>query len=460
MVGWIAKPKTFADSMAYYGAHTAANMATRPGFRKAATIAATAAGAAYKYFSSKKNMPAVTPAYRKRKPATTPMSRAVKRKLADVFAAAKSKPKTRAKSGGTSRSGGKLTSKYRVRKGFSKGVKFVSERGGVLDTKQLAGSGPTVIVGHATCPGERLLNMIWEDIVRNLAIKSGMRVTDIDNDIYGVTGDEILIRYWIDRSNLATKSTYTYVQPASPGSISIVAGFLKDHWLGLGDQVQLDNIEFIPKGTAPASYYKRVDMPLQKAKVTVYTKSSLKMQNRSVEVAGDDDANDVDNVPLYGKSYEGPGSGMRSITFWGGNSFVCDDQFGDIWKQDTVSSTDLREPPPAAQFTNVKKFGKARVEPGQIKTSVLTYSRTILLDEILRILNQENLVANNQVYYNFGKFRVFVLEKMIQTLGSNDDLGIKLGYEVNSYHQVTFKPNYSTATILKTRVGFVNTTVQ
>lgn len=57
-----------------------------------------------------------------------------------------------------------------------------------------------------------------------------------------------------------------------------------------------------------ANGFTRLDIDLRRCKFDIYVKSSLKIQNRTVNTDANNEADDVDNVPLYGKQFEGSGN--------------------------------------------------------------------------------------------------------------------------------------------------------
>jgi len=57
-----------------------------------------------------------------------------------------------------------------------------------------------------------------------------------------------------------------------------------------------------------AGLTKRFQIDLSKCRIHLYAKSSLKLQNRTVNLNANNDDEDVDNVPLYVKSYFGSGN--------------------------------------------------------------------------------------------------------------------------------------------------------
>jgi len=167
---------------------------------------------------------------------------------------------------------------------------------------------------------------------------------------------------------------------------------------------------------------------LRDAKMQCKTTSTLAMQNRSIPAADDDEADDVNNIPLFGKSYEGKGNG-----FIGRDNNTILPPSDSVWGwgfNPAGTTTDvLAEPPEAYHFQYVKKVAKVDLGPGQVKTSVLTGSYNMNIDRFLRIARglQRNSGTNAVFPYNdMGKCRMFALERRIARLGGEIAPGIVL----------------------------------
>jgi len=361
----------------------------------------------------------------------------------------------------SSRSGGFLKSKKRVKK-TAAGSCITTERGGLLDTRIGTEAGPTVFVGHCDAPTETMFNLVCREIIRNLLIKIGVNITGLD-DLLPIAGGtpSIFIVVGRDNSQPGTLPTSFNFNILSTDTLSDLGVKLRNLLVAKNDQYIIDYVAYEPVGVT----WPRTEMQLSKSTLEVYSKSSLKIQNRTTETILDDDADDVDNVPLYGKSYEGKGNGCTHLNQFGPVNFYADEQFGDIWKQDTRFNNGnlyIREPPRPQEFKKVVKHGKARVEPGQIKTSVLTTKRSFLVQTLIQHLidaTQDGSAFDSHQQTYFGKFRLFCFEKMIQIKSVSDDSGLKLAYEVNNFTQATLHTKSSRVTCSQVRVGNVNTTI-
>lgn len=174
-------------------------------------------------------------------------------------------------------------------------------------------------------------------------------------------------------------------------------------------------------------------MNLRDATISCILKSALKMQNRSLNSTGDNEADDINNVPLTGRSYEGSGNGLKGRD----NNLIlppCDNIFG--W---TVvgagTEVVLQEPPQPYHFQYAYKSGAVRINPGIIKTSVLNDKLYMKLDRFLALCRgmARNDNGNFTLSYNsMGKTRLFALERSISRLTTELQPGITVATELDS----------------------------
>ena len=174
-------------------------------------------------------------------------------------------------------------------------------------------------------------------------------------------------------------------------------------------------------------------MNLRDATVSCILKSALKMQNRSLNTSGDDQADDINNVPLTGRSYEGSGNGLKGRD----NNLIlapCDNVYG--WT--TVGAGTevvLQEPPQPYHFQYAYKSGPVRINPGIIKTSVLNDKVYMKLDRFLALCRgmARNDNGNFTLAYNMlGKTRYFALERSISRLSGELQPAITVATELDS----------------------------
>lgn len=178
-------------------------------------------------------------------------------------------------------------------------------------------------------------------------------------------------------------------------------------------------------GTTPAvgnEVLGRLDM--RRCKIQLYSKNSFKLQNRCISSVDNNEADDVDNVPLIGRSYDGSG-----------NYFLTRDTYYStaIANQNNIqisgyfsTDTELCSPPPISTLRRMTKVAKLHLDPGQVKTSVLVDSRVININSLNWIMGKSDATTNCMT---IGKQRFLLFEKQIQSVATTDVSALKIAYE-------------------------------
>ena len=310
-----------------------------------------------------------------------------------------------------------------------------------------------MFVGHSTCPVQTIRECMWRALVKRLYIGAGGYDFSVFGAVQCPVGTMVDVFFKNDG-------------PTSPQIIQTFTFVLGDtletlaQWLGNQGRPFNDGqyantrvftflrmIQPIPPGglAYPTDHLQESRILLANATVTMEISSSLKIQNRSINKTvyeGGVDADNVDRVPLYGKSYEGNGSGTYTKSSQqnpAGSNFNSDMIYGII--EQGALSNELKEPPYASDFIGVKRSGKVKIEPGTIKTSVLTYKKTMKFSDLQRELGTSQDVAYlgnipdaDRKVVRFGKYRFFGLEKIIDaTSGIPITLGLEHNIRVNMW---------------------------
>lgn len=336
--------------------------------------------------------------------------------------------------GGSSKTSGFISTKLKAsRKKKDKfntlGTTIVREVGGIVNGGvSSATAGNVVGIGHASCPTFTAHEMIWRAIIKKLLIRMGIHdLADFNGQLFGViAGDLIQVAFRLDPDSTETLHNIT-VGPGANTANSI-AGALATYFRGIYDP----NISFqyIGHYSSAQSRYTTV-LNLKNCKLVFQSKSTLKIQNNTVEGSGDEDS--VNNVPLHGKAYFGSGTGTESYTrdalpSKAGVTFRADNLYGALAKVPTEKW--YQEVVPASHFTGVQQYGKVVLEPGHVKTSVLTFYGTFSLNLIYRKLFGKDASLEHPKT-SAGTYRFMLLEKMIQATTPAADNAIRVSYEVN-----------------------------
>lgn len=331
----------------------------------------------------------------------------------------------------------KTVRKSRKPKGYQagKGITATYETGNVLGNQDI------VYIGHITGPTNQILLIAMQSMVKLLLTKMNIRINnlfDLMSSVKFAVGDIFRVTYHINSTTSATTNFQVII--AVPTSFAGLSLDLKNLLQGI---TSIDwvprSFEYIPIG----SQLQAASISLEALMFHYDIKSTLKIQNRSINTAGNDEADEVDNVPLYGKSIGGKGTGVVARY---PNSTSPANVVGDI-TSGLISNVSLddnaKEPLSGYFFPKSSQQGKVHLDPGALKTSVLTTKRSIGLKYLLRMNYQ---ISGTQSITPFGSYRFFQLEKMIDT---GVVINLLVAYEHNLAIScfATTKYNYTTAPI-------------
>lgn len=330
-----------------------------------------------------------------------------------------------------SRSGGFF--RRNTRPGFRRyQTRYVASRKGVIGTFETGGiinDNQSVYIGHNTCPPNRLQFMILQALVKSLFNKLGVYPTSTGLALTNtISGDTFRIAYRANSDAGTGESYFDYVFVGATTPDTIVANIINlTAWKNATNTVEFLRAEYFPDAAnTDLPYCKLI---LTNAKLVIASKSSLKIQNRTVNETDEENRNEVDNVPLYGKSYYGTGNGAQYVNQnMAVVPFITHRLHGVLAKPSSDASLD--EPPLPQHFTNVSKASKVKLEPGQIKTSVLVTKVTLPFFKMAFSIFGD--VSSGTVIYkktNLGKFVFYGLERMIHAASEAPD--IYCAYEHN-----------------------------
>lgn len=300
-------------------------------------------------------------------------------------------------------------------------------------------------IGHANMPIKIVYRYAWMCIIKALAIRSGRKVRQLDNIVF-TDNDQIQVLFKVNAG--APQLSETLVVNAGQNTVEEVGNFFASSGRPFNttgsnaSQVEMIEIRYLPFDNATTSnqqQHRHAVIDLQSFYLDIYSKSTLKIQNRTV-LAADDTIEEVDTQPLYGKFYQGSANGTRFIDpelFTAGAGLLVADDEG-VFK----TQVPLDEPPLPSSLKDVKKYGKAMLNSGQLKTSSLTGRRTVRVDLLVHLFNESEGVAFARA--SLGDYRFFAFEKMIQVFTS--ELAINLAGEVNHFFSISYHTRTNNAT--------------
>lgn len=317
-----------------------------------------------------------------------------------------------------------------------KGIHGTFEHGAVLTALDC------LYAGHATAPRDVIMSIVFQSMLKQLMKIMGCRIENMTDDMTAApyffgAGDAFSLRYYTD-AQTTTLSSNTFTIGAGATFKSVADGLANQIFSGvIYNQIQPVDLRY---QTASAEY-QPARLDLRYTYFSIYMKSSMKIQNRTINATGNDEADDVDNVPLYGKSIGGNGTGCQMLfsnTAATPAQIVCDLANGTIDR--TTLGNNLKEPLSGVFFPKSTKQGKIKLDPGEIKTHVLTFRKNITLQTLFRLFWRTGAVP---VIVPFGNFAFFQLEKMID---SGSALNITVAYETNLEYNCVCVPKYNFAT--------------
>jgi len=338
----------------------------------------------------------------------------------------------------------------RIRKGRSKGTKrqkmeangtqFILEQGSLLDSPTQSA------LGHASFVPTQVLRVLMGSILRKCLLKLGHQYNTLDEVMTDsfTNGDEFLI--WgrtdeigngtilinVNTFNIALTTWNDFITLMSNAYIAWLETNAAPH------SPMMLFFEYRPVSNAalPAVHkYGRIQINLQDARLKLYIKSDMKIQNRTVSVSTDNEADDVNNVPVIGKVFDGSGTGaLPNVAKAGATDFrlIGNVNTGIIVNPGSTLSTG-GEPLTKKNFKHVTAEGGMKIGPGEIKTSTLIHSAThgvdVLLKNLFDVISAGVLNPNQRI--PFGKFRFFQFDRLID-IGSTQS-NITMAWEINYY---------------------------
>jgi len=310
-------------------------------------------------------------------------------------------------------------------KGAHLGAVCVTEKGGVLTDKRC------IFIGHTDIPMHQVALQVCKAIIRKLMWE----------------GFHYEIQRFLDATTQATAGnlTFTFEYYADP---AVMTSTINTFYIGSGTydliasslytqlvSVLNNNVaEFYTFTVSDSAGVQKARIMFNDITVHMSGKSTLKIQNRSVSATGAE-TTDVDNTPLYGKSYYAKGTGLvlkdlkRGLTY---QPLSCDKLTGVCQlESQKADPTVMAEPPQAWQFTNVSRLGKIRLNAGDIKTDTLSLNKRMSLPSFLKQFTLS--IGSSAPYLAIGQSRTFALEKVMEIAPFATALNLSVAYERNYY---------------------------
>lgn len=352
---------------------------------------------------------------------------------------------------GFSKMPGFYSKKFRVRRVNRIGLpaksgfeRFTEKGGTVTDPSVVAGATEgCVYVGHGVARAQVAYAALGA-ILRKLALKCGFQfsswsaLVQTAEDIGNPTLIGGIVTIYFKRGNETAPSA----QIGANVTAAITWGTLLDSLFGglntasASDFTELQFTEAFWFRNDGSNQLPVGRINLLGAKVKVEFSSNIKIQNQTLS-EGVDTTDNVDANPIHGKVYEGMGNGFKlgfaNLATTPVDQYVKAEPTNGLinfnWSDGALAMDHCyRRPPSKSGFLGTYKMGATRLQPGQIRTGYLSYSKVVSLDYVIgAYMRAEKLGAKSR--FQFGKCQLFGFEKHIhQTLTSS---AITLSYEIN-----------------------------
>lgn len=326
-------------------------------------------------------------------------------------------------------------------KAAAKGAYLNYEVGGLLDSPRM------LTIGHCNFPKTQLCAIVAFSLVKAMAIEMKRPIEGWDNVVHNVVaGDRWSLVYRnVGDDTSASLTTAIYISAGGADTWLAIASAVSSHL----DSVPSAQTEYLAFIYTPNSGLDSTQVPLNSSWLTITSKSTLKVQNTSVPSATEHEADDVHNIPIYGKAFTGKGVGSRKLKK--NSIFTTDVSLLSVPTTGIIARVDatvqgVYEPGTGYEYENVKKISKVKIDPGNLHTSTL-YGK-ISMSFNMWVHKVCVIALANVVRYQstMGNFRFVQLEKMIEPVEDLPTAHARIAYEHNNLLTgvLTFKRSYKT----------------
>lgn len=324
---------------------------------------------------------------------------------------------------------------------LNKGVVQQVEYGDVVSepTRQV------VLVGHSTAPRQRIFDCAIASILKLLFKKAGIKLKNWNEPI--LEGANIPARLEIKYKDYdgSTVSTQAFLVPVTKTLLTLlvdVATWFNSFSASTFPSQWLSMQYYHDIGTIGSTRLIAYDIDLTATTIDLYCRSNMKIQNRTINSTGNDQADDVDNVPLHGKhfTFKYNGSQFRDYNTPAVTSkpqLYTDASFGSMnytSLPDSTGTTLYDSVPEKKQFIGCLSAGPAHLDPGEVKTSKLDSRHVLTFSKLMNLIKMKGDAGGafkNGIPFYIGKTRFFAFEKMINAVAMSAENAFKLAFEID-----------------------------
>lgn len=293
-----------------------------------------------------------------------------------------------------------------------------------------------VYVAHTTLPAQTVAYATMKSLVKKLLIEAKHSIKNQKEIICAgqYYYSQISLYYKVKDGDVVTEKIFAITTSTT---FEDVSNAMFNWFMSLSETSNLPNqllflryyVNVALTGTA---LLLQAELDLSTAKIQLYGKSQLKIQNRTVTAASNNNADDVDNVPLDGRSFEYATNSTIYRDFGEPTTatvgaittspyFGVLPTFSAATGPVTTGTSMYADMPDRTQFIGCKKMAKTQLDPGTIKTSVLNDTVTMPLNKLISTIfgRKPNTGTGRTNQYWIGRTRLFAWEKMINIAGDS-----------------------------------------
>lgn len=344
--------------------------------------------------------------------------------------------------------------------------------------KSVAGA-EAVAIGHTSMPGQVCCINFWRALVKYMMVRLGCQIKDYGNIMVNegfVAGDVIQFNFFGSDPASMSVSNISQTVAADTTYDKIAANFAS-HFDGfdlIGERP--DSFVFVPAAT---SKYSAINLQLNTCKISITVSSKLTLQNVTTEDAQDDEADDINAVPLVGRIYKTQGNNLlrksnrktlpglfygygddclfeaytkQAGSIVGGTSVHYYDNAAGPANNDQTVFFKPAEPPRDFDVRYLIGSAPAALQPGEIKSCDLYNTFEVSVTRYWEMLytHRTHKQGTTQPWYNkeLGTCQTLVLEKAVGRKPLADGVNdIKLWVQLQYTQSVLVHGKNSTYTL-------------
>jgi len=264
--------------------------------------------------------------------------------------------------------------------------------------------------------GQVRLTVVYA-LLKKLLKQAGIDVSDENEfiDRYG-NDSRITLTYRPGPTSPSLQTTMGGI--ASPGNTFKAIG---NALLVLMANVATATVEYEQLELFNTTGSEKVQLNIANVSMKLYCKTSLKMQNRSLNAApsGETQSDDLDRCPVAGKVFRGYGTGP--LTKDTENTLPLLGTGSQVSNGFAAGSTAWTDVPDAVAFKNVTASARLTVNPGSIRTEIMSHTMYISLNSVMQKIHIYLAAPNAgpQFFAPLGKFIACSFEKVIGNVSGN-----------------------------------------